>query len=219
MRQQWLTTRLGSRIELTWTDNRTSMISITRRPITGYQLRLHHMFQDAPDAIWRALVNFIQHKETADKKILQTYMNQRQELIRHPPPRQQVPERQAQGQHVDLDEVFQALNRQYFNNCVQASITWMRVPLQRKRMSIRFGVYDSNQKVIRIHRLLDQAFVPRYFIESVVFHEMLHQLIPAKRIGGRWSSHPPDFKQAERAYPHYQKAQLWERKNLFRLLK
>lgn len=147
-------------------------------------------------------------------------MSQRQALVRRspaqPPP---APPIQTRGRHVDLDDIFQHLNRQYFNNRVQARITWMRVPLQRRRTSIRFGVYDSSQKVIRIHRLLDQSFVPRYFIESVVFHEMLHELIPARRIGGHWRSHPPDFKQAERAYPHYQKAQLWERENLSRLLK
>ncbi len=220
MRQQWLATRLGRRIALTWTDNRTSIISITRSPLTGYQLRLHHMFQDAPEAVWQALVNYIQHKKHTDKKVLQTYISRRQELIRQPPTQRQ-PESaiQAQGQHVDLDVIYRHLNQQYFNNRVQARITWMRIPLQRKRTSIRFGVYDSNQKVIRIHRLLDQPFVPRYFIESVVFHEMLHQLIPARHIRGRWRGHPPAFKQAERAYSHYQKAQMWERNNLHRLLK
>ncbi len=219
-RQRWLATQLGSRITLIWTDNRTSIISITRRPIVGYQLRLHHMFQDAPNAVWQALVNFIQHKTDADKKTLQHYMSQRQGLIRQrPTSRPNSRPAQAKGQHVDLDVIYQHLNQAYFNNRVQARITWMRVPIRRRRTSIRFGVYDSNQKIIRIHRLLDQPFVPRYFIESVIFHEMLHQLIPAKRVRGRWRSHPPAFKQAEQTYPHYQKAQMWERDNLHRLLR
>ena len=54
-RRQWLESHLNSRIALTWTDNRTSMISVTRRPSAGYQLRLHHMFQIAPEPIWQAL--------------------------------------------------------------------------------------------------------------------------------------------------------------------
>ncbi|PON17802.1 hypothetical protein C2W62_11335 [Candidatus Entotheonella serta] len=90
--------------------------------------------------------------------------------------------------------------------------------IQRKRTSIRFGVYDRQQNLIRIHRHLDQPFVPHYFVESVVYHEMLHHLIPAVRIRGKWYNHPPAFKRAERQYPHYQKAQDWERKNLHRLL-
>ncbi len=219
VRRQWLESRLRSRIALIWTDNRTSMISITRRPVTGYQLRLHHMFQAAPETVWQALVDYIQHKNGAAKNVLQTYINQRQSLIRHaPPPRQTPSVLQAQSRYVDLDAMYQHLNRQYFNDRVQADISWMRVPLQRKRTSIRFGVYDRKLKVIRIHRLLDQSFVPHYFVESVVFHEMLHQIIPAVRIRGRWRNHPPAFQRAERAYLHYHKAKKWERENLYRLL-
>ena len=218
-RRQWLQSRLESRIALTWTDNRISMISVTRHVAIGYQLRLHHMFQVAPEGVWQALVDYIQSQNHTAKGVLQTYIQQRQALIRHDrEARRSGPRLQAQGRHVDLDAIYQHLNRQFFANRVQASITWMRVSLQRKRTSIRFGVYDRQQKVIRIHRLLDQAFVPSYFVESIVFHEMLHQLIPARRIRGRWHHHPLAFQQAEQAYPHYQKARKWERENLHRLL-
>jgi len=219
VRQQWLESRLASRISLIWTDNRISMISITRRPSTGYQLRLHHMFQVAPESVWQALVTYIQNKNRTAKHVLQTYINQRQSLIRHPPcPLSPAPVVQAQGQYVDLDAIYQHLNRQYFSDRVQAGIVWMRIALQRKRTSIRFGVYDCQQEMIRIHRLLDQSFVPHYFVESVVFHEMLHQLIPAIRVHGKWCNHPPAFHQAEREYPYYQQARQWERENLHRLL-
>lgn len=219
VRQQWLEARLASRIALTWTDNRISMISVTRRSATGYQLRLHHMFQVAPESVWQALAAYIQSKNQTAKDVLQTFINQQQALIRHPPrPRRPGPILQSQGRYVDLDAIYQHLNQQYFNHRVQVGMTWMRMSLQRKRTSIRFGVYDRRQRVIRIHRLLDQSFVPDYFVESVVFHEMLHQLVPAIRIHGRWNNHPPAFQQAEREYRHYQKARKWERENLHRLL-
>lgn len=196
------------------------MISVTRRSSTGYQLRLHHMFQAAPETVWQALVDYIQRKSHTAKTVLQTYINQRQSLIRQTPETPHpVTVLQTQGQHVDLEAIYQHLNRQYFNHRVQASITWMRVPLQRSRISIRFGVYDRKRKAIRIHKLLDQSFVPHYFVESVVFHEMLHQLIPALHIHGRWRHHPPAFQQVEQAYPHYREAQRWERQNLYRLLR
>ncbi len=218
-RRQWLELHLKSRISLTWTDNRISMISVTRRPTVGYQLRLHHMFQVAPENIWHALVAYIQSKNRAAKDVLQHYIHQQHVLIRQvPAQRQSAPQLQPQGRYVDLEAIYQHLNRQYFHNRVKAGITWMRRVVQRKRTSIRFGVYDRQQKIIRIHRLLDQPFVPSYFVESVVFHEMLHQLIPAVRIDGRWYNHPPAFQQAERQYQHYQKARQWERKNLHRLL-
>ncbi|ETW94328.1 MAG: hypothetical protein ETSY1_35365 [Candidatus Entotheonella factor] len=218
-RLQWLESCLNSRVSVVWTDNRTSMISVTRRPSSGYQLRLHHMFQEAPKPIWQALVDYIQNKHTPSKQALQTYISQKQSLIRHPPSSQLSTLRlPAQGRYIDLNAIYQHLNLQYFHNRVQADITWMRTSLKRKRTSIRFGVYDRQQKLIRIHRLLDQSFVPYYFVESVVFHEMLHQLIPAIRRHGRWDNHPPAFKLAEQEYPYYQQAQKWERENLRRLL-
>jgi hypothetical protein len=214
-----LESRLASRISLIWTDNRISMISVVRRPSTGYQLRLHHMFQAAPESVWQALVDYIQNKHRTAKHVLQSYMHQQQSLIRHPPaPLPTPPVGPSRGQYVDLDAIYQHLNRQYFNDRVQADIVWMRMSLQRKRISIRFGVYDRQQKLIRIHRLLDQPFVPHFFVESVVFHEMLHQLIPAIRVQGRWLNHPPAFHRAEREYPYYQQARQWERENLCRLL-
>jgi len=219
VRQQWLESRLANRISLIWTDNRISMISVIRRPSTGYQLRLHHMFQVAPEIIWEALVDYIQNKNRTARHVLQSYIHQWRSLIRYPSaPVLPVPVCQARGRYVDLEAIYQHLNRQYFNDRVQAGIMWMRMSLQRKRTSIRFGVYDRQQKLIRIHRLLDQPFVPHYFVESVVFHEMLHQLIPAIRIHGRWRNHPPAFHRAEREYPYYQQARQWERDNLCRLL-
>lgn len=218
-RQRWLASRLKSPISLTWTDNRISMISVIRRPMTGYQLRLHHMFQVAPETVWHALVDYLQNQSRASKHVLQTYIHHQQSLIRDSPaPRRSVPTLHTQGRYVDLSTIYQHLNREYFNDRVQAGITWMRTSLQRKRTSIRFGVYDRQQNLIRIHRCLDQLFVPHYFVESVVFHEMLHQLIPAVRTRGRWCNHPPAFQQAERQYPHYDKARRWVRGNLYRLL-
>lgn len=217
--RQWLESRLNHRVSLTWTDNRTSMITVARRPTEGYQLRLHHMFQVAPERVWHALVDYIQNRNRSSKRTLQDFIHRHQSFIRHAPkPHTPALSLHAQGRYVDLAAIYQDLNQTYFNHRVRAGITWMRTALQRKRTSIRFGVYDRQQNLIRIHRLLDQSFVPHYFVESVVFHEMLHQIIPAARIHGRWHNHPPTFKQAERQYPRYQKAREWERENLHRLL-
>ena len=38
------------------------------------------------------------------------------------------------------------------------------------------GSYSVEDRVIRIHRSLDRSFVPRFFVEWIVFHEMLHQV-------------------------------------------
>lgn len=125
----------------------------------------------------------------------------------------------VQGRHVDLEAIYQALNRDCFDNRVQARIVWSRQPPRRPRRSIRLGAYDSRKRLIRIHPLLDQAFVPRYVIEAIMFHEMLHQLNPPRRINGRWSVHTPAFRRAERQFPYFEQAEAWRRRHVGRLLR
>jgi hypothetical protein len=125
---------------------------------------------------------------------------------------------QTRRHHFDLEAVYHELNQTYFANRIHARITWSRRPPQRPRQSIRFGAYYAQDRLIRIHPLLDQDFVPRYVIENVVFHEMLHQLIPRRRVNGRWSVHPPEFRQQERHFPYYQQAEQWQRQYLAHLL-
>jgi predicted metal-dependent hydrolase len=82
------------------------------------------------------------------------------------------------------------------------------------------GVYFHDQKVIRIHTALDDARVPRYFVEMVVFHEMLHQIHPpALDETGRRIVHGPGFRAAERDFPGYQRSRAWEKAHLHLLLR
>lgn len=218
--QPWLKKQLAARVTLVWTDNRASIISVRGSSSVGYQLRLHHMFCQAPDAVWHALVAYIADKEAAALDVLQAYIQRQQHLIRRAPQRQpRAQPLQPTGRHFDLEDIYRQLNQTYFANRVQAHITWTRQPPRRQRTSIRFGSYDDRHRLIRIHRLLDQPFVPLYFVESVVFHEMLHQLIPRQRINGRWYIHPLAFRQQEQRFPHYWHARKWQRQHLAHLLR
>ena len=94
-------------------------------------------------------------------------------------------------------------------------------PCSSRRRSIRFGSYSAQENVIRIHPLLDQDFVPQYFIRYIVFHEMLHAFLGAhESSSGRRRVHTREFRRRERAYPDYARAVEWESKesNLRRLL-
>lgn len=220
-RQCWLLTQLSSRIALVWTDNRTSMLSVKGSQRTGYQIRLHRMFQDAPDTIWQVLATYIRRPDKSARQMLRTYIQKHRHLILPRSAQRQTdqPLIQPQGQYFDLETIYQNLNHSYFDNRVQAAITWTRRAPRRPRASIRFGSYHAADRLIRIHRLLDQAFVPRYVVENVVFHEMLHERIPRQLINGRWRVHSPAFRQAEQRFPHHQKAEQWQQRNLHRLLR
>jgi hypothetical protein len=80
-------------------------------------------------------------------------------------------------------------------------------------------VYDHKAREIRVHPALDRPDVPRFFVEYIVFHEMLHQLFPSDRHTGRHVHHPRAFRDRERAFPRYEAALAWEKQHLHRLLR
>lgn len=131
------------------------------------------------------------------------------------------PSRPLRGIYHCLSDIRDRLNTSYFSNCIQAEIGWGNKTshLQNRRKSIRLGSYDSKHKQITIHPLLDQAMVPRFCVEWVVYHEMLHQHFPPRIIRGRTYHHPPEFKRAETQFAHHKDAQMWFRNNLNMLLK
>ena len=219
-RQAWLSAQLTTRLTLIWTDNRSSMLSARGNATTGYQVRLHRIFRQAPEAVWYALVAYLRNAEATACRTIRAYIRHQHPLLVNPQqPLQQTPLLQPRGHYFDLDAIYHDLNQGYFVNRVQAHITWSRRPPQRQRTSIRFGSYQERDRLIRVHRLLDQSFVPRYVVENVVFHEMLHQLIPRQYMHGRWYVHPPEFRHQERRFLYYQQAEQWRRQLLDRLLR
>ena len=65
---------------------------------------------------------------------------------------------------------------------------------------------------------LDRWEVPEYYVAAVVFHEMLHQVVPALERNGRRVVHGAEFRRRERAYPDHARARAWEEENLDLLL-
>ena len=88
----------------------------------------------------------------------------------------------------------------------------------RARKSIKMGSYSIEDRLIRIHRTLDRAEVPEFFVGWIVFHEMLHQVFEARVVNGRRQFHPPEFLRAEATYERYAEARRWEREHLDMLL-
>ena len=80
------------------------------------------------------------------------------------------------------------------------------------------GSYSVEERLIRIHRALDRAFVPAFFVEWIVFHEMLHQVHDIKVKNGRREFHSRAFLADEARFEHYHEARAWERRHLDELL-
>ncbi|MEO8353927.1 MAG: SprT-like domain-containing protein [Chthoniobacteraceae bacterium] len=126
-----------------------------------------------------------------------------------------------QGRYFNLRAVFDKLNARYFRNRFRSySIVWGRRRRIRPRDQIVFGTIQEEDRVIRIHPLLDRSFVPTWFLEYVVFHEMCHAVVPDKYTkSGRRIVHHEAFHSWERKFWWFKRAKLWEEENLARFLR
>lgn len=121
----------------------------------------------------------------------------------------------SKGLVYDLDEIFAALNEQYFGDSIpEPVLTWSANKTYRI-----LGHHDATHEHIAISRSLDSRDVPRYVVEYVVFHEMLHIHHPTKHVNGRRYNHTAAFKRDERKFAHYEEAERWIERNVRRLKK
>ena len=207
----------GKALELTLNDNHYSMISVRRRP-DGYRLRLHKMFVGAPPRLIRALARYVVHNDRRASQLLGDYIDRNQHVIkRHERKARQMTMRTA-GRHHDLRAIFDQLNADRFDSSLDARITWGPVSARKARRSIKMGSFAVEDRLIRIHPILDQADVPDFFVRWIVFHEMLHGRHDIVRKGPRRIFHTPAFLADERSFPDFERASAWEKANLDRLL-
>lgn len=217
-----LTAATGVDIRLRITNNTSTMMSLRyesagRRALVG----LHHMFLEAPDDVRKALSAWIvKPSAKAPGKKLEAYIAERRHLIAAKPPKTVA--LRTRGEFFDLSALFEEVNQSEYGNEVITPITWGKMPALRRRRSIRFGSYSPCENLIRVHPLLDQDFVPVFFVRYIVFHEMLHAYMGIEETAtGRRKIHPPEFRSREAAYFDYARALAWmqDEKNLRRLLR
>lgn len=111
----------------------------------------------------------------------------------------------AQGNTYDLDKMFSKLNRRYFDSDLEKPVlTWSR----RKTRSI-LGHHDRVYETITISKSLDSSKVPDWFVEFILYHEMLHIKHSARMINGRRYYHTAAFRLDERRFAKYEDAQRW----------
>lgn len=212
--------RLGAPVRLTITDNRTAMFSARERE-GRVDVRANHVFLDAGPAVVEAMAGAIRRVPGARKR-LREYLKARRSAIR---PTMRRPKRRTllrtRGAHHDLAAIFEELERAYFPDAMTGvAITWgpRLGRRRRRRRSIQLGLYIPEDELIRIHRALDQEWVPAYYVQSVVFHEMLHHCMPPVRRGNQVVFHTPQFRALEKVFPYHRQAEAWEKAHLDRLL-
>ena len=107
-----------------------------------------------------------------------------------------------QGHFYNLEEVFDSLNVRFFSGLLgRPELTWSEGMAKRS-----LGHYDAALNTIVVSRVFDRPSSPRYAIEYLLYHEMLHLKHPVKMRGIRRCVHSRDFKADEALFPQVKEA-------------
>lgn len=222
---RWNGGRLRS---LTLTDNRRTILTV--RPgapgdSSKLTLRIHRSFAVAPEEVLRAVAEFVDSKRGSERARLALAVI-RQHFTHHCQSEKRRLTLRPLGSAYDLRHIADDINQRYFDGRLEVDITWGRGPAgvarrcrrRARTSSLQLGSYSYEDNLIRVHRVLDDPGVPRYVIEAVVYHELLHADMPPVLQNGKRLFHTPEFRRRERQFRALDRAETWIQENLPDLL-
>jgi hypothetical protein len=107
-----------------------------------------------------------------------------------------------EGRFYHLDEVFDSLNVRFFGGLLgRPQLTWSEHHAKRS-----LGHYDAAHNTIVVSRVFDRPSSPRYAVEYLLYHEMLHLKHPVRMRGLRRCVHSREFKAEEAQFPQLAEA-------------
>jgi predicted metal-dependent hydrolase len=119
----------------------------------------------------------------------------------------------TEGEAYDLDKIFDRLNIKHFDGKLPKPVlTWSA----RKTYRV-LGHHDATHDTVVISRSLDSRDTPRFVVEYVLFHEMLHIHHPTVHHNGRRYNHTAVFRRDEEKFEHYERAEEWIERNVRKL--
>jgi hypothetical protein len=181
------------------------------------EARVADVFAAAPEDVQEALawilLSKLFRKPVAPKHLdrYRRFINRKEtvrqmEAVRRERGRKRID--RPEGKHYNLVEIFEELNgRFFFGLMARPEIGWS--PSASRTI---LGHYDSAHHAIVISRILDQPQIPRFVVEYVMYHEMLHLRYPDERKAGRRCIHTGDFRKAEAEFDRFKEANDWLRK-------
>jgi len=182
---------------LALTRNRVSMVSI-RFEWDCVSVRLHRAFLAAPNEVVSALARYLRSRRKDAWRIVSAFADR---IVPDAPPGIRPVE--ARGKVYNLDAVRRKVTAEFFGRRMPCRVGWGRRGGRRRRARsrhIRYGSYVPSENLVRINPLLDDARVPERFLEYIVFHEMLHAVVPSEH-GVRRQHHTRVFRQFENRFP------------------
>jgi len=169
-------------------------------------VRLSDLLEGAPEAVLRAIAHILlakMYRQAIDRGHAARYRKyvasheivRKAHLVRQMRGRKRL--RSARGHFYDLDAVFEELNTRFFHGLMaRPRMSWSQTKTRRI-----LGHYDPAHNAIIISRIFDLNAVPKYVLEYIVYHEMLHLKHPVKLRGSRRCVHSAEFQAEEKLFP------------------
>jgi len=172
---------------------------------------LSDLMEGAPESVLRAIAHILlaklyrkpieaSHNHRFRRFVTSSAVTRQTELIRYArgSKRYSGPE----GRYYNLEEVFDSLNSRFFAGLLgRPELTWSEGMAKRS-----LGHYDAAHNTIVVSRVFDRPSSPRYAIEYLLYHEMLHLKHPVRIRGVRRCVHSREFKADEALFPQLREA-------------
>jgi predicted metal-dependent hydrolase len=174
-------------------------------------VRLSDLLEGAPETVLRAIAHILlakMYRKPIDRGHAARYRKyvashdivRKAHLVRQMRGHKRL--RSPQGFFYNLDAVFEDLNTRFFHGLMaRPRMSWSQIRTRRI-----LGHYDPAHNAIIISRIFDHFSVPRYALEYIVYHEMLHLKHPVKLRGSRRCIHPAEFHAEEKLFPQLAQA-------------
>lgn len=175
------------------------------------KLRISDLLEGAPDSVLHAIFHILiakiyrkpienEHAVRYRRYVSSHDLSRKAHLVRQLRGRKRIAS--PQGHVYDLDTIFEDLNTRFFHGLLaRPQMTWSGIHARNS-----LGHYDPAHNAIVVSKIFDHPRVPKYAIEYLVYHEMLHLKHPVKLRGSRRCVHPKEFMEEEKLFPHLEQA-------------
>jgi predicted metal-dependent hydrolase len=174
-------------------------------------VRLSDLLEGAPESVLRAIAHILlakMYRKPIDRGHAARYRKyvashdivRKAHLVRQLRGRKRL--LAAQGHFYDLDGIFEDLNTRFFHGLMaRPRMSWSQTRTRRI-----LGHYDPAHNAIVISGVFDHPAVPRFALEYIVYHEMLHLKHPVRLRGSRRCIHSAEFHAEEKLFPDLDEA-------------
>ncbi len=183
-------------------------------------LKLSDYVRDAPEHVLESLANYLLSRASGRKcpdggsrayldyaRSRELWTANREEYLA----RSRNLDLGGRGSVRDLDEVFDYVNSFYFSGRLEKpSLAWTVESPGR-----RLGFYFEALNILAVNKVMDADRVPRYVLEFVMYHELLHHVNAVDGRKVRRVHHTKSFREQEKLFRTYDEAEVWLRRLVF----